>query len=109
MTTPQISFNVIQVEGHPPLDSYRTSLFTSWWTATRRQPTLGSDERWLQLGNDIVAGAPLVRWVSNSETEPWDLPDEAPGLLLDELEALVEDEEGTDLQHLSWVDAGAGG
>ncbi len=104
MTTPSLSFEFIQVEGRAPLDSYRTGLFTSWWNATIRFPSLGADQRWLQLGNDIVAGAPLVRWVSDSEVEPWDLPDETPGVFLDELETLIEDEEGTDLQHLSWFD-----
>jgi hypothetical protein len=98
------SFQLIQIEGHPPLDSSRTSMFTLWWDATMRHPSLGADQGWLQLGSHIVAGDHPVRWVSNSETEPWDLPDEAPGLFLDELEALIEDEEGTDLQHLSWVD-----
>ena len=108
MKTPPLSFDIIQIEGHQPLDSYRTDLFTSWWTATRQHRTLGSDERWLRLGDHIVSGTPLATWVSDSETEPWDLPDGVPGLFLDALEVLIEDEEDTDLQHLSWVD-GRGG
>jgi hypothetical protein len=101
MTIPTLTFRVIQLDEHPSLDPYRTSLFTAWFNVTTHTPVLGCDEWWLRLGPAIVSGAPLADWVSGSELDPWYLPDDTPDLFLDELEALVEDEEGTDLQHLS--------
>ncbi|MCH8238642.1 MAG: hypothetical protein IIB62_01075 [Proteobacteria bacterium] len=106
MTTSKLTFRVIQLEGHPPLDPYRISLFSLWFDATTNDPALACDERWRRIGAAIVSGAPLTDWVCGTEMDPWDLPENTPGLFLDELEELVEDEEGTDLQHLSWGDHG---
>lgn len=106
MTTPALTFRVIELDGHAPLDPHRTSLFGLWLHTMKHTPTVACDERWIRLGIAILTDAPLGSWVSGTESDPWDLPHDTPGLFIDELETLVEAEEGTDLQHLSWVDEG---
>ncbi len=106
MTTSKLTFQVIQLDAHPPLDPYRTNLFSLWFDAPTHHSNLAGDERWQQVGRAIVSGESLVDWVSASEMDVEGLPDDTPDLFLDELEAVVEDEEGTDLQHLFSMDEG---
>lgn len=86
----------------------RTDLRNRWAEATGENPQLLDDARWLDIASAITTGRSLLPWTSNLEggvEEVWNLPPRTPGDFLDALDAQVEDEFGTDLQHIDWEGA----
>lgn len=82
------------------LSEERIELLLAWMAVIVNDEHVAGDPRWCAVGRVIATDGDLLPWLPPDSSAEIALPTDTPSDFVAMFEELVEDEEGTDLQHL---------